>query len=248
MLNSYPKHPFYPSKLERTVSHPPNLLDPEIRLSELLPKKPRPCDKSTAMKRLDGLVVEVGANDGFFARTLTRLFLAGGARYLLNLIRMFLPLWNLANSHPQQLHPFNLSLHCPVLPRLTLLSQPQPARFLSDALSVFTPTSVGGRNHGGSSSVMLSDHTRYTIADQTGEIITGFLKNLGHTRVYFPEDKNGIHQNKGSAVSFKTSKRRFVMFKSRKDGFSALQYSLLPPENIQDPRNIPQLKPDVRQA
>jgi hypothetical protein len=42
---------FFPSKLERAVSHPPNLLDPEIRLSELLPKKPRPCDKSTAMKK-----------------------------------------------------------------------------------------------------------------------------------------------------------------------------------------------------
>lgn len=95
---------------------------------------------------------------------------------------------------------------------------------------------------------MPSDYTRYTIADQTGEIITDFLKILGHTGVYFPEDKNGIHLNKGSAVSLKTSKRRFVMFKSRKDGFSTLQYSLLPPENIQDPRNILQLKPDVRRA
>jgi hypothetical protein len=51
LLNSYPRHHFFTSKLERAVSHPPNLLDPEIRLSELLPKKPRPYDKFAAMKK-----------------------------------------------------------------------------------------------------------------------------------------------------------------------------------------------------
>lgn len=96
--------------------------------------------------------------------------------------------------------------------------------------------------------MMPSDYTRHTIDDQIGGIIIGLLKNLGHNGVYLPEDKKAEFTAMGGAVSFKTSRRRFVVFKSRKDGFSALQYSLLPPENIQDPRNILQLKPDARQA